>query len=210
MNGHECYIISAGDFYGLREAPDDSDYVIAADAGFTYCRENNIIPDLVLGDFDSLGDCPEHPNVMQLPVEKDDTDTMFAVKVGLERGYKRFYLYGCLGGERADHTVANLQTLIYMAKHGARAWMFGKNEVWTALHNGTIRIKGEGNVAVFCLDGTAKGVTLKGLTYELCDAVITSDFPLGVSNSMAAEEAEISVSDGTLLIMYDLKTGELD
>ena len=54
MNGHECYIIGAGDFFGLREAPDDSDYVIAADAGFEYCTKNCIIPDLVLGDFDSL------------------------------------------------------------------------------------------------------------------------------------------------------------
>ena len=85
MNGHECYIIGAGDFFGLRETPDDSDYVIAADAGYEYCTENCIIPDLVLGDFDSLGKAPKHPNVMQLPVEKDDTDTMFALKLGLER-----------------------------------------------------------------------------------------------------------------------------
>lgn len=210
MNGHECYIISAGDFYGLRDEPDDSDYVIAADAGFKYCREISILPDLVLGDFDSLGDCPDHPNVLQLPVEKDDTDTVFAIKLGLERGYKRFYLYGCMGGERSDHTLANLQLLLYIAKHGARAWMFGKNEIWTAIRNDKIRLKGEGNAAVFCIDGTAKGVTLKGLKYELDNATLTSDFPLGVSNSMTESEAEISVSDGTLLIMYDLKTGELD
>ena len=94
MNGHECYIIGAGDFFGLREIPDDSDYVIAADAGYEYCRKNNIIPDLVLGDFDSLGAAPKHPNVMQLPVEKDDTDTVFAIKTGLEKGYRHFYIYG--------------------------------------------------------------------------------------------------------------------
>ena len=98
MNGHECYIIGAGDFFGLRETPDDSDYVIAADAGYAYCKENHIIPDLVLGDFDSLGSAPKHPNVIELPIEKDDTDTMYAIKLGLEKGYRRFYLYGALGG----------------------------------------------------------------------------------------------------------------
>ncbi len=210
MNGHECYIISAGDFYGLRETPDDSDYVIAADAGYKYCRENNIIPDLVLGDFDSLEIAPDHPNVMQLPSEKDDTDTMFAVKTGLEKGYKHFYIYGGLGGKRADHTVANLQTLIYLAHRGARGWLFGENCVWTAIRNGSITIKGEGNAAVFCIDGLARGVTLKGLKYELDNAEITSDFPLGVSNSMSAPEAQISVADGTLLIMYDINTGEIN
>ena len=70
MNGHECYIIGAGDFFGLREMPDDSDYVIAADAGFEYCCKNCIIPDLVLGDFDSLGKAPKHPNVMQPALRK--------------------------------------------------------------------------------------------------------------------------------------------
>lgn len=88
-------------FFGLREIPDDSDYVIAADAGYEYCRKNNIIPDLVLGDFDSLGVAPKHPNVMQLPVEKDDTDTVFAIKTGLEKGYRHFYIYGGLGGSAA-------------------------------------------------------------------------------------------------------------
>lgn len=209
MNGHECYIIGAGDFFGLRDEPDDSDYVIAADAGYRYCRENNIIPDLVLGDFDSLGHLPEHPNVMQLPVEKDDTDTVFAIKTGLEKGYRSFYIYGGLGGERADHTVANLQSLVYLSNRAARGWLFGKNSIWTAIKNCSIKISGKGTVAVFCPDGEARGVCLRGLKYELCDATISSDFPLGVSNSIDGE-GEIEVKSGTLLVMYDLNIGELD
>lgn len=208
MNGHECYIIGAGDFFGLRELPDDSDYVIAADAGYKYCRENNIIPDLVIGDFDSLGVAPEHPNVLQLPVEKDDTDTVFAIKTGLEKGYRHFYIYGGLGGKRSDHTIANLQSLQYLANRGARGWLFGENCVWTAIKNSSLRIEGAGNVAVFCLDGRAEGVSLKGLKYGLSDAVITSDFPLGVSNSMDCSEAEIEVKNGTLFVMYDINIGE--
>lgn len=209
MNGHECYIIGAGDFYGFKEEPDDSDYVIAADAGYKYCREYNIIPDLVLGDFDSLGDAPEHPNIMQLPVEKDDTDTVFAIKVGLERGYKHFFIYGGLGGKRSDHTIANIQSLLYLANRGGRGWLFGENCIWTVIKNSSIRLEGgEGNVAVFCIDGRAEGVNLRGLKYELENAVISSDFPLGVSNCMDCAEAEISVSDGALLIMYDINLGE--
>ncbi len=208
MNGHECYIIGAGDFFGLREIPDDSDYVIAADAGYEYCRKNNIIPDLVLGDFDSLGAAPKHPNVVQLPVEKDDTDTVFAIKTGLEKGYRHFYIYGGLGGKRSDHTMANLQSLLYLANRKARGWLFGENCVWTAIKNTSITIKGEGNVSVFCIDGAAHGVTLKGLKYEIENAEISSDFPIGVSNSMSAEMASVEVTDGALLVMYDIGIGE--
>ena len=210
MNGHECYIIGAGDFFGLRDAPDDSDYVIAADAGFEYCEKNCIIPDLVLGDFDSLGKAPRHPNVMQLPVEKDDTDTMFAVKLGLEKGYKRFYIYGGLGGSRPDHTMANLQTLLYLLDHGARGWLFGERYVWTAIESSVLRIEGEGDVSVFCPDGRAEGVTIKGLKYETNDIEISSSFPLGVSNSFVSSEAEIGVRSGRLLIMYDIRVNEID
>ena len=210
MNGHECYIIGAGDFFGLRDEPDDSDYVIAADAGFEYCEKNCIIPDLVLGDFDSLGKAPKHPNVMQLPVEKDDTDTMFAVKLGLEKGYKRFYIYGGLGGRRPDHTMANMQALMYLLSHGARGWLFGERYVWTAVESSALRLAGEGDVSVFCISGRAEGVTIKGLKYETDDIEISSDFPLGVSNSFVLSEAEISVRNGRLLIMYDIKVNEID
>lgn len=210
MNGHECYIIGAGDFFGLREAPDDSDYVIAADAGFEYCTQNGIIPDLVLGDFDSLGKAPKHPNVVQLPVEKDDTDTMFALKLGLEKGYRRFYVYGGLGGKRPDHTIANMQGLMYLAQRGARGWLFGEKYVWTAIKNSTLRIAGDGDVSVFCFGAKAEGVSIKGLKYELDGAEICPDFPLGVSNSFASSEAEISVENGMLLIMYDIKVNEID
>ena len=210
MNGHECYIIGAGDFFGLRDAPDDSDYVIAADAGFEYCEKNCIIPDLVLGDFDSLGNAPRHPNVMQLPVEKDDTDTMFAVKLGLEKGYKRFYIYGGLGGSRPDHTMANLQTLLYLLDHGARGWLFGERYVWTAIESSVLRIEGEGDVSVFCPDGRAVGVTIKGLKYETNDIEISSSFPLGVSNSFVSPEEKIGVRSGRLLIMYDIRVNEID
>lgn len=210
MNGHECYIIGAGDFFGLREAPDDSDYVLAADAGYKYCRSSGIIPDLVIGDFDSLGEMPDNPNVLRLPLEKDDTDMMYAVKLGLQKGYRRFYIYGGTGGGRPDHTMANLQTLVYISDHGGRGWLFGRNYVWTVLRNDSMKLRGCGTVSVFCPNGEARGVTLEGLKYPLENAELTSDFPLGVSNSMEKDEASISVADGTLIIMYDMDIGEVD
>lgn len=210
MNGHECYIIGAGDFFGLCQEPDDSDYLIAADAGYKYCREYNLIPDLVLGDFDSLGDTPEHPNVVELPVEKDDTDMGYAIKIGAERGYRRFYIYGGTGGARPDHTMANLQLLEYLANRGCRGWLYAKDYVWTCIKNDSITVKGNGDVSVFCPGGEAKGVSLDGLKYELDDAVINSEFPLGVSNFLSGGEAEISVKEGSLLIMYSLDIGEID
>lgn len=210
MNGHECYIIGAGDFFGLREAPDDSDYVLAADAGYEHCRGAGIIPDLVIGDFDSLGHMPDNPNAMRLPVEKDDTDMMYAVKLGLQKGYRRFYIYGGTGGERPDHTMANLQTLVYISDCGGRGWLFGKDYVWTVLRNDSIKLRGSGTVSVFCPNGVAEGVSLEGLKYPLDGAALTSGFPLGVSNSMEKDEARISVVNGTLIIMYDMDIGEVD
>ena len=92
-----CYIFAAGSFYGLTEYPSDGDFVIAADAGLKHCTEAWVAPDLILGDFDSLGEAPEGGDVLQLPVEKDDTDTIYAMRVGLERGYTDFVVYGGTG-----------------------------------------------------------------------------------------------------------------
>ena len=113
-----CYIFGAGDFDGLEERPGAEDYVIAADGGYTTCRRAGVEPQLLLGDFDSLAEVPALPHVERVPVEKDDTDMMLAIKRGLERGETLFHLYGGMGGQRTDHTVANLQALLYLADHG--------------------------------------------------------------------------------------------
>ena len=97
-----------------------------------------------------------------------------------------------------------------MLEHGARGWIFGENYIWTAIRNDKVRIEGAGDVAVFCPDGTAQGVWIKGLKYELENAELKSSFPLGVSNSFEDKCAEIGVQNGTLLIMYDIKVNEID
>ena len=106
MNDHNiCYVVGAMSLTpDLRPYPAPGDFVIAADRGFDSLMAYGVVPNLAVGDFDSLGHIPDHNNVITLPVEKDDTDMAFAVSKGLEMGYKRFVLLGGVGG-RLDHTL---------------------------------------------------------------------------------------------------------
>ena len=93
-----CYIFGAGSYFGLIRRPAPEDTVIAADGGWRICREEGIVPDLLLGDFDSLHTVPDLAISAVVPVEKDDTDMMLAIKEGLARGETDFRLYGGVGG----------------------------------------------------------------------------------------------------------------
>lgn len=184
--------------------------VIAADRGLAHLEKRGVVPHLIVGDFDSLGRIPQGEHIIRHPVEKDDTDMMLAVKTGLEQGCRRFLLYGGLGG-RLDHTYSNLQTLVYLARHGASGWLLGQGMAVTALRNGRMDFAPgrDGSLSVFCPDGEARGVTLTGLYYPLHDAVLTSAFPLGVSNQFTGQAASVSVEDGTLLLMWEQPEGTL-
>ena len=143
MNGHECYIIGAGDFFRTARSADDNDYVIAADAGFEYCTENCIIP----------RPCARRLRLARQSAEASGTFCSFPWRrtirtrcspssSDLKKGYRRFYIYGGLGGKRPDHTIANMQALLFLLSHGARGWLFGENYVWTAIKNSSLRIEG--------------------------------------------------------------------
>ena len=204
-----CFIFAAGTFFGLRERPADGDLVIAADAGYRVCEQQNIKPDLLLGDFDSMELPAFSGEVCCLPVEKDDTDTMAAVKEGLARGCTEFFLYGGTGGKRLDHTLANLQTLLYLRRRGARGWMFDDDFVWTVIENESLNVPRETDWALLSLFGLgdrAEGITLQGVQYPLTDGVLTPEFPLGVSNHIMEETAHISVRQGVLAVGWQLKT----
>ena len=119
-----CVIFCAAEFDGLAEPIGAEDHVIAADGGLLHVQGLGIVPDEIIGDFDSLGYVPEGARVH--PVEKDDTDSMLAVRRGLALGFRRFLLYGGMDGTRLDHTVANFQTLGFLARAGAWAiWWAG-------------------------------------------------------------------------------------
>ena len=203
----ECVIFCAAECDGLARPIGPESFVIAADGGLRHTEKLGIAPDAVLGDFDSLGFCPEGANVF--PVEKDDTDAMLAVRLGLRRGCDEFLLYGSLDGPRLDHTVANFQTLQYLADHGAVGYLIGNTTMVTVVKNGKITFPAgcSGTVSVFCMGKDAEGVTETGLFYGIEDGVFTSGFPLGVSNHFTGKKAEISVKNGSLLVLWEKQNG---
>ena len=203
----KCIIFCAAEFEKLAEPIGAEDCIIAADGGLRHTEKLGILPDVVLGDFDSLGYAPEGANVF--PVEKDDTDAMLAVRKGLELGYREFVLYGSLDGPRLDHTVANFQTIQFLCDHGAFGILSGIHTMAAVVKNGSLSFPAgcEGTVSVFCMGKDASGVTLKGLYYPLENGTLTAGFPLGVSNHFTGKAAEISVKDGSLLVIWDGKNG---
>ncbi len=203
----KCVIFCAAGFDGLAQPITADDLVIAADGGLRHTQVAGIKPDIILGDFDSLGYIPEGSQVF--PVEKDDTDAMLAIKRGLDLGCDTFYLYGGLDGRRLDHTIANLQALSYLEDHGATGCLVGKDYIIRSLRNGEITIPCHftGIFSVFCLGADAAGVTIRGGKYEAEKVALTAGFPLGVSNHFMGKPVTVSVERGTLLIMWDRKNG---
>ena len=203
----KCIIFCAAGFDGLVQPIAKEDFVIAADGGLAHIQTLGITPNEVLGDFDSLGFTPEGANVF--PVEKDDTDAMLAVRRGLSLGYREFVLYGSLDGPRLDHTVANFQTLQYLADHNAAGYLVGSTYVVTVVKEGSIFFPAQANgtVSVFCMGKDAEGVTLEGLYYPLEKGTLTAGFPLGVSNHFTAHPAAITVEKGSVLVLWDRTNG---
>ena len=201
-----CVIFCAAGFDGLLETTENA-IVIAADGGLIHTDALGITPQVVLGDFDSLGYTPEGANVF--PVEKDDTDAMLAVRKGLESGCDRFLLYGSLDGPRLDHTVANFQALQFLADRGAKGYLIGKDHIVTVVKDGEITFPAgaTGIISVFCMGRDATGVTIEGLQYGLENGSLCAGFPLGVSNHFVGNPARISVKNGSLLVIYDRANG---
>ena len=209
MKDKICYVVGAGENYGLDFQPVTGDLVIAVDAGLRYLEKQGIRADLVIGDFDTLKCIPAHPNTIVLSAEKDDTDTLAAVREGIKAGYSIFHIY-CGTGGRIDHTMANLQVLAYLSATNMRGLLFDNGTVITAITNDRLCFKKIpcGYVSVFSCSAKAEGVNLCGLKYELNEAVLTNTFPVGVSNEFIGKESSISVRDGTLFIVLPKEAKE--
>lgn len=207
-----CFIICAGDLTLTDIDIKENDMCIAADGGYLYCKMLGIEPDLIIGDMDSLEENvrrdiermkEEAPEKVQiLSPEKDDTDTLAAIKEGFAAGYRKFCLYGALGG-RVEHTIANIQCLSYLKTHGAKGYIVDANTMMTVIKDETVRFQKsmEGYLSLFSLGERAEGVTITGMKYLLEDAVVTNDFPIGVSNEFMGEQGQVTVKNGMLLII---------
>ncbi len=200
-----CYIVAAGDMHGDFPSIQPDDLLIAADAGYLHLKKLNIEPDILIGDFDSMT-APENREVIVHPVMKDDTDTMLAIKLGFEKGYKDFVIYGALGGERTDHTVANIQSLAFIVDHGGSGIIVGDGEIFTIVKNDEITItKGKNpTFSVFAYGGLAEGVTINGAFFNVENISVSPFYPLGVSNKIKDDKATVSVRNGCLLVVYNL------
>lgn len=203
----KCIIFCAGGFDSLAEPIEKNDLVIAADGGVRNTRALGICPQVVLGDFDSLGEIPAGAEIY--PVEKDDTDAMLAIKKGLALGCTDFVLYGSLDGDRLEHTVANFQALQYLADRGAKGSLVGLHQIVTLIKNGALRFPArfEGYLSVFCHGADATGVTVRNLHYNVENTTLTAGFPLGVSNRFLGREAAVSVETGSLLLIWERRNG---
>lgn len=201
----KCVIIGAGELFGDVKL-DTGDYLIAADGGLDHIKSLGLTPDVIIGDFDSVSDAREMPEgieVIRHPVEKDETDSYLAYRLGYERGFREFHIFGGTGG-REDHTFANYCLLLKAKNEGCNAFLYGKDQISTVIKNEKMRIFGNpgASFSVFALGAIASGVTVKGAKYEAEKVTLTPDFPLGVSNSFTdSGYADIEAECGALLIM---------
>ena len=200
---NRCFIFGALKVSRLPIKPASGDFIIAADQGYDNMLSLGLVPDLVVGDFDSLGKIPDRENVITLPVRKDMTDVGYAVEKGFEHGCREFILYGAVGGV-LDHTFANVAIAHDIARRGARALLIGEEYSFTVLHDSSITFhaRQSGRISVFALDGMAEGVTIRGLSYEVEDFDVACTDHIGVSNAFIGKEAEISVRKGDLLVVW--------
>lgn len=205
-----CYIFCALDCEISQLDRDETDYVIAADAGFSQALKIGIKPDAVVGDFDSLKSIPECENTAVYPVRKDDTDFLLAIKAGLEKGYKKFIVYGAVGA-RLDHTLGAVQGAAFAANRNASLILASEAFCITAIKNSSavFNKKASGIVSVFALNGEACGVTISGLSYNAENITVKPDFPIGVSNEFTGEEAKIEVKNGILTVMWQGKPSDI-
>lgn len=207
-----CVIIGAGDLTLSQIPVKEKDYVIAADGGFAYCRFLGIEPDLVIGDLDSLSEDEaealqkirkKNPDsVMILPCEKDETDMLAAIHAGLAEGCLEFHIYGGQGG-RLDHTLANIQCLVYLKECGATGYLVDGTGMILVVKDETVSFKKEteGMLSLFSLCEKCEGVTIENMKYNLKDYTMVNSFPVGISNEFIGEAASITVKKGSAVII---------
>lgn len=212
MNKGNCILVGAGDLT-ISEIPmGENDLCIAVDAGYEYCRLLEITPDYILGDFDSISEKEaenvaeiakqEEDKVIILPVEKDDTDMLAALKLGLSQGYQSFRIYGGMGG-RIEHTIANIQCLLYLKEHDAVGYLMDGTGMILVAKDEEISFQDsmEGYMSLFCL-GDRATVSIENMKYLLREHEITNSFPIGISNEfILGEKGKVTVHKGAVVMI---------
>lgn len=204
-----AFIYTGGNVWAenVTERPKEDDLVIAADAGLLTARRFDVVPDILLGDFDSLGepDVPDGTELIRVPVEKDDTDTQLAVRVALERGVTEIVIVGGLDG-RLDHTLSSLAILEYLDGRQVHALITsGKNRARFLRNNSTLIARGGFRyLSLIAADMEVKGVTLEGCKYPLKKAKLSRLNQYAVSNEIVGNCALIDVRRGGVWIIESI------
>ena len=200
-----CVIVGGADINNyeyIRGCLREDDYIAFCDSGQKHMDNLGVKPNLIVGDFDSY----ENPNLdvetIELPCEKDDTDTVFAVKEAIKRGFDEFVLIGVVGA-RLDHTLGNISILLHLNSLRKKAMIIDDYSLISVVSNEPEFI--DDSFAYFSLinvSGKAKGVVIENAKYPLDNAEITCEYQYGISNEvMKGEFAKVSVSDGQLLLV---------
>ena len=208
----------------------NDDYYIYCDAGLKHQARLGVWPDLIIGDFDSYAKdemerkyqeiknahedslnqnqkqaqaaARKPPELIVLPCEKDDTDTVFAVKEAMRRNFAEFLLVGVIG-QRLDHTLANVSILYMLDEAGKQGRILDDYSEMQLVSGSPVRI--DDTCAYFSLlnvSGQAEGVTITHAKYPLQDAAIHCEYQYGVSNEvLPGETAEVTVARGKLLLI---------
>lgn len=199
-------IFAGGEISDYSFVDTSADFVICADRGIVHVKELGIFPDIVTGDFDSYtGEIPQCGEIYKAVPEKDDTDTMLALKLALERGATDIRLYGATGG-RFDHTFANIQVLIYAHEHDCRMSIYDESNIITVQGAGTEFYPKYNNwyFSVFALTEKLHIKKMTGVKYPLENYTLTNNFPLGVSNEII-DTAIITIDNGLALIVRSIR-----
>ncbi|MBR2028609.1 MAG: thiamine diphosphokinase [Oscillospiraceae bacterium] len=193
--------------FELKSILKPDDFIFCADGGYVHAQKQGVVPDVIVGDFDS-SEQPSYTSakVIKLPCEKDDTDTYYIARQIVAEGYTHAIFCGVTGG-RLDHTIANIQMLKFLEQNGVDATIIDKDTTINVITNRGVTLQPQNDryFSIFSLDNECTGVSEKGGKYQISDVKITNDFPIGVSNEFKGEPVEISVKEGTLLIITTKK-----
>ena len=204
------YVIVGGapinDYENIKTHLRDDDFFAVCDCGLRHIDKLGITPDLIIGDFDSFEKPSTEIETITLPREKDDTDTFFAVKEGVRRGFDEFLLIGVIGG-RLDHSIANLSILLYLDEKGFNSRAIDDYSVIEIVSRNTAYIESEFKFfSLLNITGVAKGITIKNAKFPLENGEIKCDYQYGISNETLGDSpAEVSITEGKLLLLKVIK-----
>ena len=202
-----CVIVGGADINNydfIRERLCVDDFVIFCDSGLKHMENLQVQPSLIVGDFDSHENPHLDVETIILPCEKDDTDTVFAVKEAIKRGFNDFLLIGVVGA-RLDHTLGNVSILLYLDSLGKKGCIIDDYSEMEIVSSKPVSICDDYSFfSLLNISGCAKGITITGAKYPLVDGEISCEYQYGVSNEVfPGDTASVRVNEGRLLLIKD-------